>query len=708
MSSSSSSFQLPKDWPKDPRSIAYGKYLHAYFTGRLPGNLPPSFEPADGRGVGKDRCALPPPSKPLKKGEIAVGKIMQQQLVVNMIVQAMLKDGYPQRGLMLFHSVGTGKSCSAVGCMDAAWDLPERRILYVTSVDALSSNPPSTFHKCAGALFPRFQPGKTLDDVGKMFTQRKVEFLSFAQLANKLMIGQTVRKSLTPTETSKRRNYLQNALLIMDEVHGLFKPLPNQRQQHNAIVKLLTNATAPETKGLKMIVMTATPGDTPGDCVTLLNLLRDPRAPAIVVPDFKDATSADAFKRSILGLVSHIDLSADLSRYPKLVELAPYKLPMSMQQFVKYLDAFYDDTHSKRTQYDVLSKENRIDRYFQSSRKYSNMLYKFDDALPLEQFSAKIPKLLEVVQMHPREKHYVYSSFSDHRGSSHGILGIEHYLEKQLGYKPFTLDQAKAVAADGTDAAWAKLGQRKRYMLVLSSTLGGPEAAATRKGREALVTLLKVFNDARNRRGEYVHVLLTSQNFFQGVDLNAVRHIHIFEPFLSYTADIQAIGRGRRQCSHRFLPYGDEWTVTVHRYMSEMPTTLRLSDPEAARQRAHQLADAIAREETGASRLAKESSAHSRRVAKNAGNAGLRELMTDAELKVAARDSHQHLRAMKLELQDIMWQAQARQLKMIDDLMAEETIRRSFELLEMYRAIKEAAIDCPLYADMQGVNCFVA
>ena len=41
--------------------------------------------------------------------------MQQQQLVVNMIVQAMLKDGYPQRGLMLFHSVGTRKSCSAVG-----------------------------------------------------------------------------------------------------------------------------------------------------------------------------------------------------------------------------------------------------------------------------------------------------------------------------------------------------------------------------------------------------------------------------------------------------------------------------------------------------------------------------------------------------------------------------------------------------------------
>jgi hypothetical protein len=66
--------------------------------------------------------------------------------------------------------------------------------------------------------------------------------------------------------------------------------------------------------------------------------------------------------------------------------------------------------------------------------------------------------------------------------------------------------------------------------------------------------------------------MLASQTYNTALDLKAVRHIHLFEPLVSFADDKQTLGRAARYCSHADLnKNAGEWIIHIHRYMSDFP-----------------------------------------------------------------------------------------------------------------------------------------
>jgi hypothetical protein len=679
------SFILPKDWPKDPAATGYGKYLYAFFTGALD-EKPKKFDliGAPIIDISANKCAISPVAKPI---------IMEHQMVFNMSFQGILKNDIAQRGMLAYYGTGSGKTCVAASVIDAAWDT-DRNIVFVTSVDVLASNPPSRYFECAENLFPRFN-GKNIAEITKMFMARKVAFLSFAQLAHYLLIAHPL-KMKNEKERLEHLNFLKNSVLIIDEIHGIFKPLPNQKIEHDALLNFISNMNEPRTSNMKIAVLTATPGDTPEDCIKLLNLLRSPNKPPITVPDIRMESSISEFKKSILGLVSYLDMSNDTSRFPRLIEKNPYRLPMSMHQYIRYLDA-YSENSAKIQDYGELSKNNK---YYSKTRKYSNMLYNFEDATEEVDFSSKLPKLKENIEQYPLQKHFVYSSFYERRGSSQGILAIAKYLENKMGYEKLSIKQAAETLSLGKQG-WEELKMKKRYILVISHELS-PSGAETKSSKENLKRLLTFFNSPENRDGKFAHILLASQNFNQAMDLASVRHIHIFEPFLVYTADLQAIGRGQRHCSHKQLFFPKEWTVTIHRYISDMPIEMQMTTPEKLKMQYDNTLNEIKETKQQLEKLNQEKTRY-RTVKQTQTNS------TSIKIEINSNEVERvktKLYNLEIRADDLYWKEQARKLKMIDDIIIEETEKRSRELLIIYQAMMEAAFDCPLYSSMHGIRCF--
>ena len=466
---------------------------------------------------------------------IPTGKPSIAQSVVNMVMKNIAQKGSTARGLLALHSTGSGKTCTATGVMEAFWD-SGRDIVFCTSLDALAANPPYKFHECAQHLFPRWK-GMNVEQIAERFEMRGIKFMSFAKLANRLV------------KDNKEFVDLDNAVLIIDEVHNLFRPLPNQKAKHQAVEKELVDVA--RHKSLKMVILTATPGDNVVDAMKLLNMIRDP----VVKPDLikgpvgGDKEDVKRFMKDIRGLISYYDLSSDLSRFPKLEDSEPMKFAMSHKQFVKYLEA-YNAVKKEWQDYDKLAAKNQLAKWWVGARRYANMLYTFEKGMKLTEFSSKLPALLEnlVAQYENKEKAYVYSSFHENRGSSHGILMIAKQLEV-LGWKPFTMADVKAFES-------GKLTPAKRYMI----------ASQKEKNFDAFI---RVYNSDDNRYGELISIMVATQNFNEGLDLKAVRHIHIFEPLLTIASDLQTLGRARRYCSHAALDKAKgEWTVKVWRYMS--------------------------------------------------------------------------------------------------------------------------------------------
>ena len=483
------------------------------------------------------------------------------------------------RGLLCWHSTGSGKTCLATGAMEA---FKGKKIIYLTSVDAKKANPPDNFYDCASNFFPDLK--KILDKAKKntknmevVFKKNNIHFHSFATMTHLLGIHKSLKKP--------QPDFLKDSLIIIDEIHQIFKPLPNQKKEHDALKNFLLDINNENLKNTKLLILTATPGNSKEDIIMLLNMIRKVNTPQITLPDLENEETQNKFSQDIRGLISYFDASLDYTKFPKLYQYPLHTTFMSSisnsknvnnankdkqqkqqkqdKQFLKYLEKM-NDVKAEDKDYNSLMSKNQLNKYYKTLRKYSNMLFNHVDDMSLNEFSSKIPYMFEKLENNPNQKHYIYSAFFESRGFGQSVVGIGKLLEKHMGYKKFTLSQANSTKN------LKDLGKDKRYIIIGTTSLEDKSNSDIKKELLKVKKLLKFYNDPVNKNGEYIQVLLASKQFNESIDLKAVRHMHIFEPLVSWIARKQLLGRAVRHCSHSNLDQS-EWNVKLHEYISEKP-----------------------------------------------------------------------------------------------------------------------------------------
>jgi len=622
------------------------------------------------------------------------------QSIINNICKTIHNNDLDKRGMLIWHSTGSGKTCTATSIMDGFWGT-DKKIIYCSSVEAISSNPPINFYKCATDLFPRFA-GKSLKDVEKSF--KNVLFLTFAKLANRI---------------EKKQIKLDNCILIIDEVHNLFRPLITQRKHHQYLEKLLLSGS--KFPNMKVFILTATLGDNPSEIFKLLNIVRDNQTSEFVESDLKDV---DHFKKKIRGLVSYFDMSNDTSKFPVVVYEEPKFIDMSKKQFEEYVIK-YKDVKESAKDFDKLSKLNSLNKYWAAARRYSNSLYNLEKGMKLRDFSAKLEELLLEVDKYQNKKQYIYSAFYENKGyGGHGILAISKQLEEK-GYSRLTPGEAIKILNNPNKETEDK---KPRYILAVSTQLG------VNKGDD-LDKMRALYNATFNKNGEYVQLFLASQNYNEGIDLKAVRHIHIFEPLITWASDKQTIGRAARLCSHADLDKGD-WNVHIHRYMSNFPTNK--VDPENVANRNSVLA-AIAELEAeevklknGLKKYTSENKDISKQITKlKKAKADLSEYENKFStnnsiidnIKERIEKNKDELKQQKVELKKYPDElappkgrgrtkktVDASDVENIDKFIYKNSIAKMQHILSLYQAMKEAAVDCQVLKNFhssgnQEISC---
>eukprot|EP00899_Mesostigma_viride_P007309 jgi/Mesvir1/1657/Mv02147-RA.1 len=317
---------------------------------------------------------------------------------------------------------------------------------------------------------------------------------------------------------------LRDAVLIMDEVQNLFRPLPGQAAEHDALRELLDKPSK-RTQGLYMVILSGTPGDTEREISWLLSMIKG----SPVGPD--SPLSAYA------GLCSYVDYAGDTSVYPRLNPDALHPTSMSAEQRAAL--------RARLKTAKEVSSDN--ERFLYEARRATNGLRlshlsgaKLLQALP--RLSPKMKEIADTITKHPNEKHYLYSSFN-----AGGIRDMARVLEA-LGYSPLSMSGELPTSS------------KKRYVLLGSDTNPTTDTGLRR--------IRQVYNAPENSDGRILHVILARKRFNEGLDLKSVRHIHIMEPLLSVNAERQTIARAVRHCSHLQVDK-KEWDVTVHRYLTK-------------------------------------------------------------------------------------------------------------------------------------------
>jgi hypothetical protein len=248
-------------------------------------------------------------------------------------VQKFLTPQSPYKGLLLFHSVGSGKTCTAIATATNSFDREGYKILWVTRHTLKEDIWKNMFDNiCNVIIQDRLNNGEILPST----KAKRMEFLgknwlppiSYKQFTN-LIKGKNKYYKLMVALNGKEDPF-RKTLIIIDEVHKIYGSSLSALEKPNPEVLQSMVQNSYKVSGensLKLLLMTATPiTDDHMSSIKIINLLLEnyERFPE-EFDRFKTMfcnenglfteKGGQEFMNRITGLVSYIDRANDRSQF---------------------------------------------------------------------------------------------------------------------------------------------------------------------------------------------------------------------------------------------------------------------------------------------------------------------------------------------------------------------------------------------------------
>ena len=242
----------------------------------------------------------------------------------------------PYKGILFYHSVGSGKTCSAIATASNSFDKDNYTILWVTRHTLKADIWKNMFNQvCHIGLQEKIKQGK-LSLPNKTVMSGPLKYLSknwMAPISYKQFSNMLQKKNKIYEEMVRRngeQDPLRKTLVIIDEAHKLYSPTADAKEKPNTDVleKMIHNSYKVSGKdSVRLLVMTGTPyTEDAMEMIKLLNLLR-PKSDAIPA-DFKyfsrkylseDGTftrpGKAKFSDDISGYISYLNRSQDARNF---------------------------------------------------------------------------------------------------------------------------------------------------------------------------------------------------------------------------------------------------------------------------------------------------------------------------------------------------------------------------------------------------------
>ena len=252
-----------------------------------------------------------------------------------LFVKNFLSFQTPYNGLLLYHGLGTGKTCSAISVCEETRDYLKqvgitKRIIIVASpnvqdnfklqmfnpsklklIDGLWNIKGCTSNKYLKEINPMnmrgFPKDKVIRQIKKIINQSYL-FLGYIEFSN--YIERTIKKAKSMDDDNEKQiikmlnKEFSSRLIVIDEIHNIRMTDDNTNKKIGQnLLKLIVN-----TEGIKLLLLSATPMfNSHSEIIWLLNLLNlnDKRAPI----SYSDIFTKDGlFKKSTSGSDKGIEL----------------------------------------------------------------------------------------------------------------------------------------------------------------------------------------------------------------------------------------------------------------------------------------------------------------------------------------------------------------------------------------------------------------
>ena len=243
------------------------------------------------------------------------------------------------KGMLLWHSVGTGKTCSAIAAATKNFE-PEYTILWVTRATLKNDIWKNMFDQiCNESIRQKIQNGEILpEDHNKRMRMLSKSWairpLSYKQFTNLISKDNQYYHDLV--KINGEEDPLRKTLLVIDEAHKLYGggdlsslERPNMKDLKKAIMDSYIKSG---DDSVRLLLMTATPiTENPMEIIKLLNLCKLPgeQMPETFV-EFSDEyldevgnftpSGENKYANEINGLVSYLNREFDVRQFaqPKL------------------------------------------------------------------------------------------------------------------------------------------------------------------------------------------------------------------------------------------------------------------------------------------------------------------------------------------------------------------------------------------------------
>ena len=477
----------------------------------------------------------------LKKSNESMADICKPKNFKLQPQQLFLADLFKQtkiRGLLIYHKIGAGKTCTAISIAER---LKKNMKIVVVLPAALIGNFEDELRSPCGN--------------NNYITSEEVEQLNKLKPRNKMY-----KKIIENSERRINKHYkiysyhkftelvnlnkikLTNTLLIIDEVQNM---ISDGGIFYRNLSKVINNSD----KKTRIILLSATPMfDKPVEIALTLNLLKDKNNKIPIGNNFNQTflkqkktkegiiyslDNKDVLMKHFKGLISYYR-GAPKVAFPK-ANIKFVNCNMSEFQYKSYLTSLSSTKDYIKGSFRDVDLLKLPLNFLIGPRIVSNIAFpnksfgqkgfsSFKGTYLLKKnvkkYSIKFYKLYNKLKKSTGPV-FIYSNFKEEGG----LKSLIRFLEYQ-GFKNYK-DYGEG---------------NKRYAL-----WSGDERRIVKED------IKKTFNNSNNKNGEMIKIILGSPSIKEGVSLLRVDQVHILEPYWNMSRIKQIIGRAIRFCSHKDL-----------------------------------------------------------------------------------------------------------------------------------------------------------
>ena len=238
------------------------------------------------------------------------------------------------KGLLLWHSVGTGKTCSAVSIATKGFEEHNYTILWVTRHTLKSDIWKNMFQQVCSSVIRRQIINK--ENIPKIIKKNYSKYLSdswimpisYKQFSNMLAGKNSIYKVMQ--KRNGTQDILKKTLVIIDEAHKLYSPDIKASEKPNIEImnKLIKNSYNISGKeSVKLLLLTATPYTSdPMHLIKLINLMKErdelPEDFNEFTKKYLDETTskftdkgAEDYLNDITGYISYLNRDRDVRNF---------------------------------------------------------------------------------------------------------------------------------------------------------------------------------------------------------------------------------------------------------------------------------------------------------------------------------------------------------------------------------------------------------